>query len=420
MAKEETVTERKPKLQQTTLNFFLTKRQPTESPELGTSKKRRVETSTTTATTNEHVRPPPKLTPIQLIYSQQEIWIRLQIREFMFRFGHLYDFDHSILGPLQNVQGDWRMKRFGATIVWKCLVLLRTGSFELSTQVIQRAKMIINKWMQEKDIHELYDRQEQQDQALAEALQLEGMTVDRWKDMWTLLKEADENIPELTHGVKRVTQENELGMILKLLELLLFEKRAHESLVSNMPKEKEVEHKKETKEYQIRESNHKAKRKSLMNKMHQLECLKQKENELTKIRSQIEDIETCIRDECTTFHSKRLEFIRYQLRLNRRMQSAGHDRLGNEYWIFSDLLDQAYRNSEPYWAYGIVIIGPGFGDSVELKWWSIEGKKEMETLSKWLKWHHGQEIKQLIELIHQRIDYLNSLEWAIYGEGFFS
>ncbi|CEG76505.1 hypothetical protein RMATCC62417_11396 [Rhizopus microsporus] len=168
MAKEETVTEKKPKLQQTTLNFFLTKRQPTESPESGTSKKRRVETSTTTATTNEHVRPPPKLTPIQLMYSQQEIWIRLQIREFMFRFGHLYDFDHSILSPLQNVQGDWRMKRFGATIVWKCLVLLRAGSFELPTQVIQLAKMIINKWMQEKDIHELYDQQEQQDQALAE------------------------------------------------------------------------------------------------------------------------------------------------------------------------------------------------------------------------------------------------------------
>ncbi|CAO3663174.1 unnamed protein product [Rhizopus stolonifer] len=87
--------------------------------------------------------PPPKLSPISLI-TANKIWTRLAIREFLFRFGHLYQLDTTTLIPLQNVQGDWRMKRLGATLVWKCLVLLTTRSFdEQSTELYHAAKGMI-------------------------------------------------------------------------------------------------------------------------------------------------------------------------------------------------------------------------------------------------------------------------------------
>ncbi|RCH87887.1 hypothetical protein CU098_008995 [Rhizopus stolonifer] len=344
--------------------------------------------------------PPPKVSPISLIYSEQEIWTRLAIREFLFRFGHLYQLDTTTLTPLQNVQGDWRMKRLGATLVWKCLVLLTTGSFdEQSTELYHAAKGMIRQWIEEHDLPAIYNDTKDQEEALLKILQLEGMSAKRWKDVAGLIDSQEKDVMKIT---------------LCLLELLLFEEHARQSF--SVVKET---HKQEIKEFQTEETKKKSMKYQLTDRIQQLKSFGKDDRKIAKVREQLEQIETEIRDDCTSFHQRQIEYSRQSVRSNKRMQSAGRDRLGNEYWIFSDLMEQACRNKEPYWAFGIIVIGPGYEDG-EVGWWAIEGRKEMEKLSKWLKWHHDQEVKNLVESIQQRIDYLYSLEWAVYGQGFFS
>ncbi|KAI9250040.1 hypothetical protein BY458DRAFT_525039 [Sporodiniella umbellata] len=340
--------------------------------------------------------PPPKLSPIDLLYSEQELWNRLAIREFIFRFGHLYGLDGCTLGPLQNAQGDWRLQRLGGPLLWTCLRRVTTGVFDdLPKATVEGARALTRRWMDEHALDQIYDSTGEQQEAFLSILQQEGMTRDRWRDVARWIG----------------CEGNEVATLLSVLELMLLEQDARQSFAGT-----KESHRQEFKEYSKEETKKKNQRQKLMNKMHQLQSLGK---EWLSVKEELEAIETEIRDDCTRFHTRQLAHTRHAMKSSKRMQCAGQDRLGNMYWIFSDLLEQACRNSEPHWAFGIIVIGPGYGEN-QVRWWAVEGRKEMEKLSRWLKWHHDQDIKPLVDLIQQRIDYLYSLEWSVYGQGFFS
>lgn len=423
---------------------------------------------------------PPELTEIQLLYSEEEIWIRLQIREFIFRFGEIYGFENRLLSSLQNVQGDWRIKKFGAYIVWQFLIILsNTTNYELINEekkdesIPQMAKKILSGWISDKKLDNLYFDKEGKYHALLQVLNSEGMTGRRWQEMAELLALAqvkdiplptsrdiieidrmdiddgnDDDKDDLNIRIKRyqkstnrtslISVKDELKMINMLLELLLYDTQIRQSLVAagqkSMTKElrdEELEFKKYQKDWKQENLKNLMNRTSLVNRIHLLEATRGKLVELKQAQTDLDALETLIRDEDQNLSKKRLELFIHTFKQEKRLSSLGSDMLGNEYWLFNDILDHLnnatdYRNSEPYWAYGVIIIGPGFNKSQqEKKWWFVKGNQDMKLLKDWLlnesnnHKDHSVDLKRMSDTIHERMKYLVSLENVVYGEGFF-
>ena len=408
--------------------------------------------------------------PLNLLYSEEELWVRLQIREFIYRFGDLYGLENRILSCLQNVQGDWRVKRFGAYIVWQFLkIMYTTPNFEFtlpdnnqeSIQLV--SKRIMNNWIREKKLDNLcYDR-EGKDNAMLEILYSEGMTGKRWQDMAQLLcfadfkdipipittkiarSDDDMDIDEENEDVKRyqkcnnrslISAKDEMTLINMLLELLLFDSQIRQNLVpsaknaqSKELKDEILELKTYQKEWTQENIQHNINKSLLNNRINQLKSTKGKDAELKQARIDLDELETLIRDETHNLSKRKLEVTIRTLKAEKRMNPLGLDMLGNEYWIFNDVLDHInnasdFRNTEPYWAYGVIIIGPGF-DNAERTWWSVNGKDQMNVLKDWLlsksqsEKEHQQALKKIAAGIEERISYIALLETVCYGEGFF-
>ncbi|OBZ88241.1 hypothetical protein A0J61_03710, partial [Choanephora cucurbitarum] len=418
---------------------------------------------------------PPELTPVDLIYSEEEIWTRLQIRELLFRFGDLHKFDHRFIGPLQNVQGDWRLKRFGAYVVCHVLTILSSSihydltCLDTEDTVPQKAKRILSGWMAEKKLSQVYMDTETRRQALLDIVLQEGMSGKRWLEIAELLAaaqvedlpiptnrdlvrktrnqddmdidddEEEERIREIELKIRRfqkssrslslLSLKDELKLIHMLLELILFEQEVKQSLsVPNKTKEIELEFKKLSKEFFAEDTKNKSRRNALKNRMTQLSSVRDKQEELGKVQIELDSLETFIRDERLKFETQKIERDTYMAKAQRRTGPLGTDHLGNEYWLFSNMLSLHHgndlRNSEPYWAYGIIIIGPGFMQSGERKWWSIKGKQNLSLLADWLKQeeriHSNEALGSIANKVYQRVEHLTALEWVVYGDGFFS
>ncbi|CEP08600.1 hypothetical protein [Parasitella parasitica] len=428
---------------------------------------------------------PPELTLLDLQYSEEAMWIRLQIREFLFRFGDIYDLDDRILSHMQNAQGDWKIKKLGAYLVYHSLsIMSKSTEFDSPSSAIPAAtipllsKETLYGWMQEKRLTKYYLDNQSRNQALLDILTIEGMTNKRWQDVAELLAVAecqdlpiptsprkktmaadvydddedsdgmdvDENDEELYREVERyrkpvrntslITAETELKLINMLLELLLHHTQTRQSL--NIPNHsgascKEVrdmglELKKYIKEYNVESTLNKSKRYKLTTRINQLMAVRGKREELKSAQTELDELETLIRDEQMTLETKKIQLYVSSAKSQKRFEPAGVDMLGNVYWIFNDLLDHLshaadYRNSEPCWAYGIVVIGPGFQNPEEqnVKWWSIQGINNMNHLLKWIKLHGAdRDSGNLAKNIQQRIDHLSALECVVYGEGFFA
>ncbi|GAA5816901.1 hypothetical protein MFLAVUS_010436 [Mucor flavus] len=417
---------------------------------------------------------PPELTEINLLYSEQEIWTRLQIREFIFRFGEIYGFENRLLASLQNVQGDWRIKKFGAYIVWQFLIILNTTTHyeltheEMEDSIPQLAKNILNGWISDKKLDNLYFDKEGKHLALLQVLNTEGMTGRRWQDIAELLAVAqvkdipvptsrditnkdidrmdidDDEQSHLDATIKKYQKStnrnllsiaDELKMINMLLELLLYDTQIRQSLVAAgqkvMTKELrdlELDFKKYQKDWKQENLVNVMSRTNLSNRLHQLQATKGKDKELTQVQIELDALETLIRDQDQDFSKKQLELYIYSQKQEKRLESLGSDMLGNEYWLFNDILDHLnnatdYRNNEPYWAYGIIIIGPGFKKD-ERKWWFVKGNQDIKLLKDWItsefkKHPENADLKHISTGIEERMKYLVSLENVVYGEGFF-
>ncbi|KAL9558067.1 hypothetical protein MBANPS3_001090 [Mucor bainieri] len=425
---------------------------------------------------------PPELEKLEMLYSEEEIWIRLQIREFIFRFGELYGLDDRVLSNLQNVQGDWKIKKLGAYLVYHCLFIMSQSTeydaplSPLTEETIpQRAKAILDGWIKEKRLTKYYLDNQSRNQALMDILTAEGMTCRRWQDVAELLALAEQDdIPIPTLPLKKPKVDNEddeeydamdideeeellkeveryrrparnttllpaqteLRMVYMLLELLLYHTQIRQSLsvpnhggsASREVRDMVLELKKYIKEYNVEATQNKSKRYKLTTRINQLMAVRGKREELKTAQIELDELETLIRDERIDLETKKIQLNVASAKSQKRMEPAGVDTLGNEYWIFNDLLDHLshasdYRNSEQCWAYGIVIIGPGFihPEEHDTQWWYIKGIKNMKHLVKWIQQQTDEKnTGDLAKKINERIDHLTALECVVYGEGFFS
>ncbi|GAN08623.1 hypothetical protein MAM1_0215c08138 [Mucor ambiguus] len=426
---------------------------------------------------------PPELQQLEMLYSEEEIWIRLQIREFIFRFGELYGLDDRVLSNLQNVQGDWKIKKLGAYLVYHCLFIMSQSTeydaplSPLTEETIpQKAKSILNGWFKEKKLTTYYLDNQSRNQALMDILTTEGMTCRRWQDVAELLALAEhEDIPiptlpplkkpkleneddeeydvmdidqeeELLREIERYRKpvrntallpaQTELKLVCMLLELLLYHTQIRQSLsvpnhggsASRGVREMALELKKYIKEYNVEATQKKSKQYKLTTRINQLMAVRGKKEELKNAQIELDELETLIRDERIDLETKKIQLNVASAKSQKRMEPAGVDMLGNQYWIFNDLLDHLnhasdYRNSEQCWAYGIVIIGPGLIHSEEhdIQWWYIKGIENMKHLVKWIQQQTDEkDTGDLAKKIKERIDHLTALECVVYGEGFFA
>ncbi|CAO3649649.1 unnamed protein product [Mucor hiemalis] len=342
------------------------------------------------------------------------------------------------------------------------------------------AKKILNDWIIDKKLDNLYYDREGKHNAMLDVLISEGMTGQRWQAMGELLSAAefkdipvptsrdikrkgksresddeeddmmevdeDEEREEFVNNIKKyqksknrnlISSEDEIKMINMLLELLLYDNQIRQNLLAagknTMTKElrdEVLEFKKYQKDWAQENLINVSNRTSLSNRINLLQATKGKEKELQQARSDLDTLETLIRDESQNLFRKKLELAIHTQKAEKRLKHLGCDMFGNEYWMFNDIMDHlnnaaGFRNSEPYWAYGIIIIGPGYIDSKDTKWWSIHGKENLKLLSTWATHEskkvneHQEDMKRVTNGINERIDYLVSLENVIYGEGFF-
>ncbi|KAI8996820.1 hypothetical protein BDB01DRAFT_830472 [Pilobolus umbonatus] len=408
----------------------------------------------------------PTLNPIELVYPEEEIWLRLQIREILYRFGDIFQFPNKILFSLQNVESDWRVKRLGAHVVWHCLIAFSNPDSTESAHtseppITNKAKQMMRKWMKEKKIYAQYVDTESRNNALLNSLIQEGMTLSKWEDIAEILAldgftdlppyfavksngMSEMSIDDMEVDRHRVTRQakrtgrnshlmpphDELRMVAMLLEVLLSDNRARLSLIeknSKQIKELEEELGRVKRVYNRDDLVNKAQRNTVMNKIHDMKRLSGQEEIISIAEMELEIAEAEIRDERIRMESYEIELMNLHLKSKRRMQPIGYDNLGNEYWIFNDMLiydssQVSLRNNAPYWAYAIIVVGPGYNEQAENenRWWHISGINQMTKLQKWIK-TQSTNINPRIFMTHiqDRIQYLRSLEYVVYGEGHF-
>ncbi|KAG0167244.1 hypothetical protein DFQ28_005946 [Apophysomyces sp. BC1034] len=415
---------------------------------------------------------PPTLCPIDMKFSEEEIWIRLQIREFMFRFGEHFQFQPRIIASTQNVQGDWRMKRITAYVVWKALVILDASLYEMvpaeerpksnlpgqsyltrTNHLPLMANYILNQWMEEKGLGDPELEENERRDAFFLVFCQEGMTARRWQDIAELLAAAectDLPVPTIRNGdpenaiVEQIqkfrkqsrtscslTAADELRMIQMLLDVLLFDTTTRRKMLDSTKelKEREVALKKERKTYQMDYMAQKTQRNSLTIRVEQLTAVGKQDKKVI-VEAELEALDVKIRDERLEIEKKEMDLIIAKLKTEMRLRTPCVDAKGNEYWFFNDLLTSQLghatdvRNNECYWSYGVIVIGPGFSGGTERRWWHIDGIQNMLQLEKWLMhdWTCNDKITRdaLIVQLTSRAQYLRLLENVVYGEGHFS
>ncbi|KAF7732341.1 hypothetical protein EC973_005237 [Apophysomyces ossiformis] len=415
---------------------------------------------------------PPMLHSIEMKYSEEEMWTRLQIREFMFRFGEHFQFQPHIIASLQNVQGDWRMKRLSAYVVWKALVVLDASLYEMipaedrpkselpgqsylskTNHLPLMANYILNQWMEEKGLDDPELEENERRDAFFVVFCQEGMTAKRWQDIAELLAAAEctdlpvptirndhqertfvqkvQSFRKLSRGACPLTTIDELRMIQMLLDILLFDQTVRQRLLdaAKEVKEKEALLSKERKVFKLDNMEKMSKRKSLAIRMEQLIAVG-KHSQKVIVESELEALDIKIRDEKMEMDRKEMELISAKLKTELRLQRTCTDTKGNEYWFFNDLLTSQLghatdiRNNECYWSYGVIVIGPGYHGGTERRWWHIDGIQSMLQLEKWMMhdWTPNDKTTRdiLKTQLNGRVQYLRLLESAVYGEGYFS
>ncbi|ORZ15846.1 hypothetical protein BCR42DRAFT_416019 [Absidia repens] len=151
---------------------------------------------------------PPPFSHIPLAYSEEETWLRLQIREFLYQFGDTCQIEPRIIMGLQNVQADWRIRRLSGVLVWQTLKVIgvtsnngqegNTGNNNLISDQIRRlARDIINSWATDFGLTRtaIPNTNERLGRA-GEIMTAKGMNCSRWQDVAELLAKANyKNLP---------------------------------------------------------------------------------------------------------------------------------------------------------------------------------------------------------------------------------
>lgn len=304
---------------------------------------------------------------------------------------------------MQNVQGNWRIKRLSINIALELLQSMEQGYIEspvsstLATQDIyfNNARTmqaigtrVMHQWMEERGLTDnKYMTADVARITFVEELERDGLTASHWEDLGFVLLAAgfSDHLSQALENASKLTATDHIYMIQMMCDLLLFHSQLRRQWV-------------------ITDAN---------NKEH-----KMVEAALRVERRRSENTEDPkIYESRLALEKKYLELTIEGHRSTKRLEPAGHDNKGNEYWIFNDLITAHggcgadSRNSEPFWAYSVVAIGPGPSPSTkDRQWWHISDIEDILQLRKWLE-KEAAPSSQFSQQLLQRVQYLHSLRW---------
>ncbi|ORY89976.1 hypothetical protein BCR43DRAFT_528300 [Syncephalastrum racemosum] len=387
---------------------------------------------------------PPELQKITLLHAEEELWKRIYIREFIYRFGNYCDISPRDAAHLQNVQGNWRNKRLFAALSvqilykvahgtglqasWRKSQVHRNSSGQpcSAADVVRR---IERRWLQECGLLDLGLDADVNARALVD--QLGGgarLTASHWQDMAEVLVLAgcgdDLPIPTLhrhpiqDHSIKIAQTEDqdnpsendddeddddspadqverfrsrpkaplsthdELTVIAALCDLLLMDPKIRQASTeeSKNIKARETALKKERRLLDLEETRSRRRRAHLANRL-------QADSAVAK--AELRSLDEKMAADRYALETDQLALLVDIFKSEKRYGAAGCDARGNTYWLLNDLCHQTThneaRNNEPFWAYGVIVIGPGFEGDTNHRWWSVQGVEDMDQLRRWLE-----------------------------------
>ncbi|KAI9316104.1 hypothetical protein BX666DRAFT_1878675 [Dichotomocladium elegans] len=312
------------------------------------------------------------------MYPEEEIWTRLQIREFAFRFGDHFELDSRTVASLQNLQGNWRIKRLSTSLAWKLVTSMEAGLIELP--LLQRlGSTIVYQWMEERGlINNKYLAEDAARIAFAEALDRDGLSVRQWQDLVGVLESAGfTNVPQPKE--RRLGLADELVVVRMICDLLLYHNTLRKQWLADRGTSS----------------------KDLTSVEVKLKAVRFKDNDAS---------------ERLAIERQHVELVTLANKSARRLEAAGRDNKGNEYWLFNDLATSCgatdSRNSEPFWGHGVIVIGPGMEEDSACRWWHVSEISDIIQLRRWLETEvRTASIANLCASLTQRTQYLRSLEW---------
>lgn len=378
---------------------------------------------------------------ITLLHTEDELWKRIYIREFIYRFGNHCDISPRDAAHLQNVQGNWRNKRLFALLAVQVLHKVVHGSgLQASwckSQVHRNSagqpcsaadvvRRIERRWLRECGLLDLGLDADINARALVD--QLGGgvrLTASHWQDMAEVLVLAgcgdDLPIPTLhRHPVQptetdkkaeseddgssdddddddkpaedRVQQfrsrpkaplstRDELTVIAALCDLLLSDPKIRQASVeeSKNIKAREAALKKERRLLDLEETRSKRRRAHLADRLQTDQAA----------QAELSSLDQAMATDRYALETNQLALLADIFKSEKRYGAAGCDARGNTYWLLNDLCHQTThndaRNNEPFWAYGVIVIGPGFEGNHSHHWWSVQGVEAMDQLRRWLE-----------------------------------
>ncbi|KAI9287985.1 hypothetical protein BC943DRAFT_181083 [Umbelopsis sp. AD052] len=382
---------------------------------------------------------PPKLSNLELQFSEEVVWHRLQIREFVFRFENLLALTAEDRNLLQDAQGDWVTHRMLKKLVCSLMELIALYGVENDTDQQKMATQFLQ------DEHIASSRPYlslQHWQTISASLMAAGYEdTPVFNDEEAIAKsDAQQQMDWLPSFVTRSMQANGTGPmpIVKdgLRELITINLLSMCTLYTPCIRKDLLQGSVQLKDEE--DALHTLRRQTMSDEMHArttkntlLQQLATTE-ERDAIQQQIEDLDNKTEEQRHLLYRKEVDVYLLSRRTSKRLSSAGTDQHGNQYWLFGDLHHYQDDQDQDFWGRGVIIIGPGCQmdeqRSEEIsddesdhqtpcvamltannskRWWYLSGIENIDMLVQWL--NHHSEPKHLIRQLSSRSRYLNHL-----------
>ncbi|KAI8065432.1 hypothetical protein BC940DRAFT_82429 [Gongronella butleri] len=395
---------------------------------------------------------PPVFERMTMLYEDDEIWLRLQIREFVFRFASVLGMDERWLASMQNVQGDWRMRHLATRVVFRVLCVLQSGHVEPKA-VQLAAQRVLHSWAADAGLQTGSSKLGKEKLVmLGEMIDRKGMSHQRWQDVMdlvvanakanqektkkTMTKEPssspiptqhdsddDENDngdeenqkeeqldPLLLKLVQRLTDFDKLRLLQMVLELALCSDALRTDMVQAAKTVRVLEDdlKQEKKQFDMDDLRDKAQRNRWLEQLDQFRLLGMTDK-VHQTQIDLDKVDADIVHRSLSMARQQRDVLVAHCRADPRLVPLITPWDNNQYWLFMDLTiaaaqppsPQTLALQEPHWFQGVVVIGHDPCDlennkndqndakmDTDRAWMAIHGLPQLQQLDKWLAAHY--------------------------------
>ncbi|RUS15519.1 hypothetical protein BC937DRAFT_92356 [Endogone sp. FLAS-F59071] len=362
---------------------------------------------------------PPSFQAIELMYSEPILWQRIQLRQFLFRFGSLLKLEKKHIRLLDDAQHKWTQD-FCTAVVTAMLKTIVAGDSNTETLIdVDAASQALKEVS--KPVQGITDRGWN---AVAELLRLlgvegvpEGILRGSDSSSITAATVAPAIEKRVTRGattqptqpkpsarvIPNFSESDQLVLINFLGECVLSTDLFRRAL-ANAPDALRVYEealRRDLKKFKFQESLDNGARKALVMVLKEMRVRKDAEA-VEKAQHELAVFEESVGKKQKEIEMKRVELMGHEERLARRVEPVGRDVRGNVYWRFADLTEGQKSLFSSSWGQSLVVVGMGCADEKEkdeqgdeakegdkkkeIRWWFVKGMEDVERLKKWVEY----------------------------------